>query len=290
MDHPFNAGGAFLGGRAAVRAAAYCLGALASATIVCAPVHADEGGGDLARLAQLACAGISTPFPHAAQEPLKFGDTTVQLGEGGWLIVRRNGAELGRIAAGAVDKDAFAKYSNCLSDIVRIVSGGDAAAPQEATWRKLTTASAEAIDRAPEFVQRALGPELTADRERWGSVKPPLDRNGKVLPGTHAYIPPTIAYGEIEAKEFNLGLSLSDAHCDGPNSADAPDLSICKAVLSMQRGDSFRTKNISVCFSGEGDEWANEIAYDKEKRALLYRVLSPDDSARNCAKSFELPD
>src|SRR5258708_30955238 len=179
------------------------------------------------------------------------------------MTIRRNGVGIGQIATGiAVEKDVLEKYKNCLSDIMRIVSDAGARSTREAHWFRLSTMSADELGQTPALVQRALGPALSADRERWKNRRPLLDRNGKPFPGAHEYIAPTIAWAQIEVADLRLGLSLSDADCDGPNSAEAPDLSICSAIFSMQRGDNFRTRNSSVCYSGAGGDWSNEIAYD----------------------------
>jgi len=155
-------------------------------------------------------------------------------------------------------------------------------------WVKLDTMSADQIDKAPELVQRALGETIAAYREQWKRAKPLLDRNGKPFPGRHNYIAPTIAWVQMHADEKTIGISLSDSNCDGPNSATAADLFICKAVISVQTGKDYRDRTVSVCYAGPGDESLNQIAYSKERKRLEYRVIIPEENTDYCSKSFEI--
>jgi hypothetical protein len=158
----------------------------------------------------------------------------------------------------------------------------------DTAWLKLSAMSATDIGRAPALVRRALNPEISADRERWATEKA-LDRNGKPLPGAHSYIAPTIAWAQAELPNMLVSLALSDTQCEGPNSNGAPDLVICNAVVSVKRGDEYRAEVVSICYTDAPDDAANEIAYNKEKDALLYRVILPQVDTEYCSKEFRLP-
>jgi hypothetical protein len=158
----------------------------------------------------------------------------------------------------------------------------------ETAWLKLSAMSATDIERAPALVRRALYPEISADRERWATVKA-LDRNGQPLPGAHAYIAPTIAWAQAELPNMLVSLALSDSQCEGPNSSGAPDLVICNAVVSVKRGEEYRAEVVSICYTDAPDDAANEIAYNKEKDALMYRVILPQVDTESCSKQFRLP-
>jgi hypothetical protein len=161
------------------------------------------------------------------------------------------------------------------------VSGSDV------TWVKLSAMSADYIEKAPPIVRSALADEISADKARW-ATKIALDRNGRKLPGAHKYIAPNIAWAEAELPDVLVSLSLSDSQCDAPNSGDAPDLTICNAIVSVKRGDEYRMKKVSICYAGAGDSGSNEIAYDKQKDSLLYRVSIPKVDTDYCSKEFML--
>lgn len=158
----------------------------------------------------------------------------------------------------------------------------------DTAWLKLSAMSATDIDRAPALVRRALNPEISADRERWATEKA-LDRNGQPLPGAHSYIAPTIAWAQAKLPNMLVSLALSDAQCEGPNSNGAPDLVICNAVVSVKRGEEYRAEVASICYTDAPDDAANEIAYDKKKDALLYRVILLQVDTEYCSKEFRLP-
>lgn len=155
-------------------------------------------------------------------------------------------------------------------------------------WVKLDTMSADQIEKAPEFVQHALGGTISAYREQWKNAKPLLDRNGKPFPGKHRYIAPTIAWAQMRPDKRVIGLSLSDSKCDGPNSATAADLFVCEAVISIQTGDNITDKTVSLCYAGPGKDSVNEVAYSQESKQLRYRVIIPDENTDYCSKNIEV--
>jgi hypothetical protein len=163
-----------------------------------------------------------------------------------------------------------------------------AAQQVEGGWTKLATLSADYFTKLPEVTQQALAAPIAAYREQWERAGPLVGASGKPLPHRHTYIAPTIAWAELRAGDRIVGLSLTDSDCNGPNSAAAADLYICSAILSVQSKDGYLNRLISICYAGQSDESANEVAYNKEKNVLDYRVIVPEVRTDYCSKSFEI--
>ena len=160
---------------------------------------------------------------------------------------------------------------------------------QDENWIRMSSASADELQKTPVLTQKALVSTLKVFQGKW-EAKPLMGTGGKPLPRKHKYIAPTIAWVQLQVDRSQVGLSLANSDCDGPNSSSAPDLYICKATLSTvgEKGDNYRTKLVFVCYTGQGGEAANEVAYNKAKNTLDYRVVIPDVNTDSCNNSFSL--
>lgn len=184
----------------------------------------------------------------------------------------------------------FRRWLGRLVGFTLLVTVGFSASAQDANWIRLSTLNAAALAKTPALTQRALRGTLAAFQEKWKTAKPLIGTGGEPLPRRNAPIEPTIAWAELQANGNEIGLSLSDSNCDGPNSAAAPDLYVCEATLSTadQKGDNYHEKIVSVCYTGQDEKSANEIAYNKTKNVIDYRVIIPDVNTESCNRSFLL--
>lgn len=149
-------------------------------------------------------------------------------------------------------------------------------------------ASSDEINKAPEFVQHALSPSITAYRESWSRAKPLLDRDGRPFPGKHEYIAPAIAWARIDTRNGFVGLSLVESNCDGPNSATSDDIFICKATLSINNGGGTTEENVSVCYLAGDKSSGNELYLNRLTRLLEYKIEVNDENIAKCSRTFEI--